>query len=299
VKSEHLFASAWLKWGRAIVHAEALRADIDAFRGDADADPILSFRAEYQPKRHGFSVTPTIVDLPPARWGLMLGDVVSNFRAALDHLAWAIVSRGSSPPGGLTDSQQRRVYFPIYDERDDFNAKLATRLPGAKRPDIAKIRALQPYRYGAKRRPFHALTLLAAVNNNDKHRAVEPIWTFPVSVGIQIAYSQDCVFPELPIRGAGLPIEAGREMAFIRARKTGPDPYINIDINVTPEPCLDNRLGVNNWVRGTGVLIRDALREFSGWPPEMADLDTDIVTPWLRLGRHLAPSASEVQMSSA
>jgi hypothetical protein len=113
--------------------------------------------------------------------------------------------------------------------------------------------------YGADRRARHSFTLLAAVNNNDKHRSVEPVWAYPVAMGIQIAYTQDCIISKVPIRSAGLPIEAGREMAFIRARKDGPDPYIQVEIDLTPEPCLDNRLSVNEWVRRSGVLIRDML----------------------------------------
>jgi hypothetical protein len=289
--SDHLFASAWLKWGRAIVHGEMLKADIETLRSDSDAHPVLAYRAEYQAKRHGFAVVPGVVDLPPPRWSVLLGDVASNFRAALDHLAWAIVSRGDTPPQSLTERAQRKVCFPIYDTRDRFNGSLAVCLPGARRVDIAKIRFLQPYHYGAKRRPRHTLALLATINNNDKHRSIEPLWAFPVGLGIQITHMHDCVIPKLPLRGAGSAIEAGREMAFIRARKTGPEPHLDIDISVTPEPCLYNKLGVNGWVRHTGVLVRDLLREFSDWPPEMADIDMGVLTPWLRAERHSAPPA--------
>lgn len=39
------FESAWYKWGQAMVHAQALRADIDAVNEDGSADPIRAFRA--------------------------------------------------------------------------------------------------------------------------------------------------------------------------------------------------------------------------------------------------------------
>src|SRR5512146_2420414 len=52
---EPLFDSAWLKWAQAIVHAEALQADIEARRSNGAAYPVLAFRTEYQPKRHGIA----------------------------------------------------------------------------------------------------------------------------------------------------------------------------------------------------------------------------------------------------
>jgi hypothetical protein len=179
VASDHLFSTAWLKWGRAIIHAEALKADIDSFRGDADANPVLAYRAEYHAKRHGFSIVPAVVNMMPARWGLILGDIVSNYRAAIDHLAWAIVRRGHRPPSTLTDRQQRRVCFPIYDSRTAFNNAVSvaragdTNLPGAGRSDIAKIRAQQPYHYGTEGQRFESSRARHELPANRQFQSVE------------------------------------------------------------------------------------------------------------------------------
>lgn len=35
----------------------------------------------------------------------MLGDIANDYRSAIDHLAWALVSRGRTPPALLTDDQ--------------------------------------------------------------------------------------------------------------------------------------------------------------------------------------------------
>ena len=37
------------------------------------------------------------MDWPAVRWGLMLGDVLAAYRAALDRAAWAVVERGEHP----------------------------------------------------------------------------------------------------------------------------------------------------------------------------------------------------------
>jgi len=110
--SDPLFDSAWLKWGRAVVHTHALNADIETFGPDGGREPTFSVRAEYQPKRHGFAIIIDDIDALPPTWGLILGDVANNLRSALDQLAWALVTRGRTPPHALTTKQQRNVYYP-------------------------------------------------------------------------------------------------------------------------------------------------------------------------------------------
>ena len=115
-----LFGGAWLKWAHGLGHAQALDADIEAFSVHGHRDPLLGAQADYDPRRHGFSVRATAVAPVPSRWGLRLGDVAHNYRSALDHLAWAVVCRGRSPPSALTARQQRAVQFPIGDGRAVF-----------------------------------------------------------------------------------------------------------------------------------------------------------------------------------
>jgi hypothetical protein len=111
---------------------------------------LLSVRTEYQPWRHGFAVYATAVRPVPRSWGLLVGDIAFDFRCALDHLAWALVSRGRTPPATLTPKQQKGVYYPISRRRADFNGSLARMLPGVSRSDIAKVRATQPYHNGRR-----------------------------------------------------------------------------------------------------------------------------------------------------
>jgi hypothetical protein len=108
-----LFDSAWLKWRRAIDHAQILQQDIDAAVSGGTLDPVVSVRTEYFPRRHGFGVHAIEVLGVPDQWGLVVGDVATNYRCAPDHLAWALVSRGRTPPRVLNDEQQSGVGFPI------------------------------------------------------------------------------------------------------------------------------------------------------------------------------------------
>src|SRR5690348_4586194 len=123
-----LFRGSWIKWAHGLSHAQALDADIETFNFHGHRDPLLGVQADYDPRRHGFSVRATEVAPVPSHWGLMLGDVAHNYRSALDHLAWAVVCRGRKPPSALTEGQQRAVQFPIADERAAFNGSLGSRL---------------------------------------------------------------------------------------------------------------------------------------------------------------------------
>jgi hypothetical protein len=118
-----LFESPWLKWAQAIIHAQTLERELASWQGTG-GNPVISYRAEYQPHRHGFAIIVEELEPIPVRWQLLLGDIAVNYRAALDHLAWALVSRGRTPPDRLTAAQASAVYFPISYSRSQFNAEI-------------------------------------------------------------------------------------------------------------------------------------------------------------------------------
>lgn len=186
-----LFDSAWLKWAWAIFHAQTLEHDIAAW-SEQNPNPVRAVRADYYPKRHGFALIITEIDPIPVRWQLLLGDIANNYRAALDHLAWALVTRGRTPPdsGLLTRAQEKAVYFPLCKDRRVFNAQIRLpptpksllKLPGIRRADAAIVRRAQPYHRGPTKRPMDPFLLLASINTRDKHRAIHPVWAYPKRV---------------------------------------------------------------------------------------------------------------------
>jgi hypothetical protein len=93
------------------------------------------------------------------------------------------------------------VYFPISPSPPHFNAEIRRpptrtrrlKLPGIRPGDAAKIRRRQPYHHSPRRRGVHFLTVLAALNNVDKHRTIQPVWVYPTRVRVQIDHTEDCV----------------------------------------------------------------------------------------------------------
>jgi len=217
------------------------------------------FRTEYLPRRHGFAVIVDEVAPMSLHWCLRVGDIANNYRASLDHLAWALVSRGRTPPGTgkLTRKEEGRVSFPISRTRSDFNGVVARKLPGVRRADRARVRRRQPYHYSARTPERHAFALLAKMNNDDKHRTIQALWQFPASVGIEVMRVRDCELRQAPFRRRAGFLEAGTELAILHARKRGLTPELEVRLEVTAEPTTDQRISILTRANRCGALIFD------------------------------------------
>lgn len=152
------FDSAWLKWGRAVLHAHDLFDEINALQ--LTEENFCKTRTQYEPKRHCLSLRVDWIADPPPILSVKLGDVVHNYRSCLDHIAWALVGRGKTPPPLIDDFEQAGVYFPICSTRDEFNTCLEpvikkgrivrrAKLPGVRLADSAIVRRYQPYQRGS------------------------------------------------------------------------------------------------------------------------------------------------------
>jgi hypothetical protein len=275
VPHDPLFDSAWLKWAQAVVHSQTLQRDVEARAGDPDPDPVGAFRTEYQPHRHGFAVIVERVAPIPVGWRLLLGDIANNYRAALDHLAWALVSRGRTPPcsGALSRRQEKAVYFPIFEHRAEYNGALARNLPGVRRADAAKVRWCQPYHRSTRTRPRHPLALLAGINARDKHRTIQPLWAFPTRLDIEVTHLRDFALrQEVGWQRKGNALDVDTEVAFLRGWKIGSNPELEIQLHVTAQPTVGHRISVEMWAQMTGITVFNLLRQFSGQPASIHEI---------------------------
>lgn len=263
------FDSAWRKWDWAARYAEALQSDIERFASDTEADPSVTVRAEYNPKRHAFVLLVDTVNALPPEWSLRLGDIAFNWRSALDHLAWAVVSRGNAPPVG--NPAYSDIGFPISKSDVKFQGALAKKLPGTLPQDIALIRRYQPYRRTPPRLvPLHALSVLALLNNHDKHRQIQPVPIYPRSAECEVTESRDCVVTtprtRLPVR----PVQLDQELGTVRVRRAGPEPHLKVEIRLASQITLENKVPVINWMNKTSFWIGSLLQSFDDPPPDIA-----------------------------
>lgn len=119
---------------------------------------------EYQPETRSVQVFADIKE-PPRKWRLLLGDVVHNLRASLDHIAFGLAMQHGSPL-----KKCRRTMFPIYETDADYWQHGRPRLHGVIDPNaLAAMRALQPYH--TPRDPRAPLLWeISQLDNADKHR---------------------------------------------------------------------------------------------------------------------------------
>jgi hypothetical protein len=262
------FDSAWRKWHWAAVHAATYEAEVAAFGSDAVRQPTIKCRAEYVARRHGFAVIVDEVTPMPTTLSLRLGDIAHNYRSALDHLAWSLVARGAKR-GALTEAQERRVAFPISRSRADFNQQVARCLPGVPRHEIAVVRRYQVFQRGKTLAPLHALTILAKLSNDDKHRQIQPVPVSPTRGGYKITDIQDCEVTRSPNYGVAKPLEVGTELWLIGVRRTGAQPQLSVEVVYDAQPRL-GATTVINWLDEAKATIRRLLCEF-GPPVPMSE----------------------------
>lgn len=121
---------------------------------------------------------------PPPELALRAGDAIHNIRSALDHLVVALAHVGAAEQAKvLTQSELRKIAFPVAHNETQFlgtvqRGSLLCVDPMAK----AFIEVNQPFRSSPKHPEAHFLSLLAYLDNIDKHRTLNLIsWGATIS----------------------------------------------------------------------------------------------------------------------
>lgn len=103
----------------------------------------------------------------PLRWGIMVGEVAHNWRAALDNRVWDLVTACGNKP---TKSNE----FPIFQDPEKYREQAPRKLAGLSEAIKAEIEDSQPFG-SAGDDLHHALWVLHELNNIDKHRVILPM----------------------------------------------------------------------------------------------------------------------------
>lgn len=157
------------KWDRAKEQFDQLLAETDAFF-NGEPKPHFSV-GEFDTDAWEWVERFQIREEPPPRFGVILGDVLHNLRSALDHLIWQVTLLD----GGKPDS---RTQFPIVREsKAEFDRVAQRCIPGLTPEHRAVVDYAQPYHAG-KNAHRHPLAVLSALSNMDKHRLVNPTYSF-------------------------------------------------------------------------------------------------------------------------
>jgi len=126
-----------------------------------------------------FESVPTI----SKRDGILLGEIIQNFRSVLDYLAWAMyVKTGVA----LSRSKERNVAFPMISTNStDYGRRVDGFLPNVPANERAFIQGYQPYQ-STDSAMF--IGWLNALSNTDKHRVIIPVAVYPMDGKIEFVY---------------------------------------------------------------------------------------------------------------
>lgn len=168
-------------------------------------------------------------DPPPARWGVIVSEVLHQLRAALDNLMCAlVVHRGNI----VTKS----TAFPIAIESDEWkNAESMWRGIGA--DDLAVLKALQPV-HRSDVPEDDLLAILRRLSNYDKHEALGLVYATSRGIlggletgkRLKIEAVQDCIVPG-PFTGSPtvlIPYRGYADIATVHVQVTGPNPQVRM-----------------------------------------------------------------------
>jgi hypothetical protein len=158
----HPLDGARLKIVRAHKHLKSLDDEIERYLKTKPYDIVV--------KREGnLTIAEGVVTVePPDSTSCIVGDCITNLRAALDYIAWEIVSKVGLL-ATMSDGQKRQIAFPIVDSHADFTKPNVS-------PSLQLLRSNQaiPLSVIESVQPFHAgydpLKSLRDLVNIDKHR---------------------------------------------------------------------------------------------------------------------------------
>jgi hypothetical protein len=285
-------SQGFAKLMRAEHHAGALQREVDTWIAARSKTP-LAFSAEFQEAQNRFAyrVAPFSQDLPSS-WPLIIGDALTNLRAALDYAAWQLVAMRSDP----TPISETRVQFPlIWKWPEDssgharFMSEVPRRLPGVDPRYIEVVDKHQPYhwadhevtqrahdphdyeRSNIGRAERHPLALLDRLSNHDKHRELQVVAELGVAMRAEVVDQEACDVVRMVPSPEQPRLSPGVDLLHVYVRRTGaarPRLKTRLDLDIVPafdlsileEPSLEITMALDVISRQVRVVLNDISR---------------------------------------
>jgi hypothetical protein len=217
-----MMRSAWLKWARSVEHQKLLAWEVREFRNVSSYeyartdnerdynDPLLRVHWQLRVKKPY-----------PERWSVLIGDVLTNLRAALDHAFWQAVAQHAGLP-----EQPHRVTFPIAPTAQKFKGPTKDLAPLVSSKVWEIVEAVQPF-HGGNLAHTAPLEVLRWLSNLDKHRAVHVVGRINVDMGpVFISASQRLdVIEDWRLNGIA---EDGTVVARLKLKRSAGDQSISL-----------------------------------------------------------------------
>jgi hypothetical protein len=207
--SHSLLTGSRLKVLRAKKHVQELEDEIRAFH---ESKPYTVVKEE-EPESGDDVYRVTISLQIPSNLALIVGDVLSNLRSSLDHLAWDLVIANGGAPSVSTG-------FPIKRDAKELESFIIGKVSGASSKAHRIIRLLKPYQGGNKQ-----LWRINHLRNVDQHRLLLVVGAAHKNIVIRMMMpsafgdGEDVEFPPFALNPADrqFPLQDGVEVFRVKA----------------------------------------------------------------------------------
>ena len=194
-----------IKYARAQEHRAAWARALDKWVA------TMPYGVRGKADQSGWFVTRLVArELPPPELSVIFADLISNLRATLDHIIWALVEES----GNATHDQ---LTFPCVLDRKDWSSSLRSRLMNVPPQWIPAIERAQPFTVPHPR--LHPMYVLHRLDITTKHRLLIPIepstfeWEATYSVNRAIREDDHRINRVAP---TGVRLTDGVELARVR-----------------------------------------------------------------------------------
>jgi len=263
----HELYSCYLKLRRVEHHANVLQNALDKFLGNNPYAIIC----ERDPKVDEYILCTKVREEPPPEGSPIVGDIVHNWRSALDHLAYQLVIRNGKTPSIRTQFPifskspfDTSLYFKTKDAKDAL-ARWNRQVDGMHPNDVEVIKKLQPYNAG-QGADTHPLFALSQLSNWDKHREYQLTGQTLQGTAFKVREWRNCEWWTLYERPIGT-FEDGTVVARYAFTATGPNPKLDVQIKVFFDIAFGKGsplegLGVKRTLLSIGPYVSDVIEEF-------------------------------------
>lgn len=269
----HPLDSARLKIKRANKHIRSLNVTISRTSAKPDVtlgrqgklklpNGIKGVRVE-KASVYEFAIDPAI----GLSWGLIVGDILGNLRAALDHIAWALAMKHATDQGvTLTEEEKRKVTFPLYitNSKNPFVGGLPKRAFDSLPPAAySTVETFQPYNR-TKWPELKYLGILDQLVNEDKHRIVT---TVRRDVGFRFSGDDEFMRTRLnkPDKILFLLTDAVRNRLIANSGRSNLEPEVSFDVVLYVPLLWPNYFPVSEFSRIHNFIRDKVIPAFTGF----------------------------------
>lgn len=189
-----------VKFHHAVRQMRSLEADMDAWV--ATSPYTVAQHVEAKTGEHVY--TAMLREEPDPRWSVRIGECLYGFRSALDHLAFELAEKFTTP---MRPAVEEGSEFPIFGTRPPNVGEITKKIGGVHPDAQAIIKALQPHNRGDPAYLRDPLWILDKLGNIDKHRSLHLI--VPAKRGIEIKVTKGSIGPTTYASG---PVHDGAEV---------------------------------------------------------------------------------------